>query len=258
MMELVHSSAAMPESIAPERLTRKTTSIAQMFAKRVHDTPDREAFRYPVGEQWRSMTWRQAGERVKAMAAGLTALGLHREERVGILCNTRLEWLLCDLGILSAGGATTTVYPSSTAEECAFILADSETKYVFAEDTKQLDKLRAHRAEMPELARVILVDGSVATGDADWVLTLADLEAQGAEVLAQDPQGGRRDRRRDPVDPSGDAHLHVRAPPASPRACGSCTSAGRTVATRSRPCGCGVTATCSTCGCRCRTRSARC
>ena len=135
----------MPESKAPERLTRKTTSIAQLLATRVRDTPDREAYRYPVGEQWRSMTWRQTRERVKAIAAGLLTLGLHREERVGILCNTRVEWLLADLGILSAGGATTTVYPSSTAEECAFILADSETKYAFAEDTKQLDKLRAHK-----------------------------------------------------------------------------------------------------------------
>jgi long-chain acyl-CoA synthetase len=178
----------MPESIAPERLTRKTTSIAQMFAKRVRDTPDREAFRYPVGDNWRSMTWRQAGERVKAMAAGLVSLGLHREERVGLLCNTRLEWLLIDLGILSAGGATTTVYPSSTAEECAFILADSDTKYMFAEDAKQVDKLRAHKSEMPKLGKVILIDGSPDKKDGDWVITLADLEARGAEVLAKDPK----------------------------------------------------------------------
>jgi len=169
-------------------MTRKTTSIAQMFAKRVHDTPDREAFRFPVGDNWRSMTWRQAGERVKAIAAGLVALGLHREERVGILCNTRLEWLLADLGILSAGGATTTVYPSSTAEECAFILHDSETKYVFAEDGKQVDKLRAHKAEMPTLAKVILLDGAPDKRDGDWVVTLADLEAKGAEILAKDPR----------------------------------------------------------------------
>jgi len=173
------------EATAPERLTRKTTSIAQMFAKRVHDTPDREAFRYPVGDNWRSMTWRQAGERVKAIAAGLVALGLAREERVGLLSNTRLEWLLIDLGILSAGGATTTVYPSSTAEECAFILSDSETKYIFAEDAKQLEKLRSHRAELPKLAKVILIDG---TGDGDWVMSLADLETKGAEVLAKDPR----------------------------------------------------------------------
>src|SRR5689334_18924995 len=124
----------MPESTAPERLVRKTTSIAQLFATRVKDTPDREAYRYPVGEQWRSMTWRQAGERVKAIAAGLLSLGLEREQRVGILCNTRLEWLLADLGIMAAGGATTTVYPSSTAEESAYILADSETRYAIVED----------------------------------------------------------------------------------------------------------------------------
>ncbi len=177
---------APAETTAPERLTRKTTSIAQMFAKRVHDTPDREAFRYPVGDSWRSMTWRQAGERVKAIAAGLVALGLKREERVGILANTRLEWLLTDLGILSAGGATTTVYPSSTAEECAFILADSETKYVFAEDAKQLEKLRAHKAEMPQLEKAILIDGARSDKDGDWTISLADLEAKGAEVLAKD------------------------------------------------------------------------
>ncbi len=176
----------MPESVAPERFVKKTTSIAQLFAKRVHDTPDREAFRFPVGEDWRSMTWRQSGERVKAIAAGLLALGLQREDRVGLLSNTRLEWLLIDLGILSAGGATTTVYPSSTAEECAYILHDSETSYAFAEDSKQIDKLREHKAEMPDLEKVILLDGSPDKKDGDWVLTLAELEAKGAEVLAKD------------------------------------------------------------------------
>jgi long-chain acyl-CoA synthetase len=180
----------MPNSTAPERLVRKTTSIAQLLATRVKETPEREAYRYPAGDQWRSMTWRQTGERVKAIAAGLLSLGLAREDRVGILCNTRIEWLLCDLGVLSAGGATTTVYPSSTAEECAFILADSDTRYVFAEDTKQLDKLRGHRATMPKLTKVILVDdpGKSLTGDADWVITLAQLEQRGGEQLAQNPR----------------------------------------------------------------------
>src|SRR5258706_1026947 len=170
----------MAETTASERLIRKTTSIAQLLARRVHDTPDREAYRYPVGEQWRSTTWRQAGERIKAIAAGLVSLGVHREDRVGILCNTRVEWLLCDLGILSAGGATTTVYPSSTAEECAFILADSDSKYVFAEDGKQLAKLEAHKKEIPTVQKVILVDG---TASSDWVITLSQLEQKGAELL---------------------------------------------------------------------------
>jgi len=178
----------MPESTAPERLTRKTTSISQLLARRVQETPDREAYRYPVGEAWRSMTWRQSHERVKAIAAGLLSLGLHREERVGVLCNTRVEWLLCDLGILSAGGATTTVYPSSTPEECAYILADSETRYALVEDGKQLAKLVAHRAELPKLAKVILIDGAPEAKDRAWAMTLAELEAAGAAHLAKDPR----------------------------------------------------------------------
>ena len=178
----------MPESTAPERLIRKTTSIAQLLATRVQETPEREAYRYPVGDEWRSMTWKQAHERVKAMAAGLLSLGLHREERVGILANTRVEWLLCDLGILSAGGATTTVYPSSTSDECAYILADSETKYVFIEDTTQLAKLSKHRAEIPSVKKLIMIDGSPGAPDKDWVMTLAELEAAGAALLAKDPK----------------------------------------------------------------------
>jgi long-chain acyl-CoA synthetase len=177
----------MPQS-APERLTRKTTSLAELLGRRVRDTPDREAYRYPVGEQWRSMTWRQSGERVRAIAAGLLSLGLDREDRVGILCNTRVEWLLADLGVLSAGGATTTVYPSSTPEECAYILADSATRYVFVEDDHQLVKLAKHRAELPRLTRLILIDGTPGDAHKDWVMTLAELEASGAAHLARDPR----------------------------------------------------------------------
>jgi long-chain acyl-CoA synthetase len=191
----------MPTSTAPERLVRTTTSIAQLFARRCTTTPDREAYRYPVpaagaagADQWRSMTWRQAGARVQAIAAGLLSLGLDREQRVGILANTRVEWLLADLGILSAGGATTTVYPSSTAEECAFILGDSETKYAFVEDHKQLAKLASHRAQMPTLKKCILIDtgsnGHNAQNgvSADWVISLADLERAGQALLAKTPK----------------------------------------------------------------------
>ena len=178
----------MAEAIAPERLERKTTSMAGLMQHRVKTTPDREAFRYPVAEQWRSMTWREAGQRVRAMAAGLLALDIGRQERVGIVCNTRVEWILADLGILSAGAATTTVYPSSTADECAFILADSGTKIAFAEDSSQLAKLRAHRQAMPDLRAVILMEGAIPGDNSDsWVLTLAELETRGAAWLAAHP-----------------------------------------------------------------------
>jgi long-chain acyl-CoA synthetase len=178
----------MSAPTAPEKLIRKTKSIAQLLATRVQETPDREAYRYPVGTEWRSMTWRQAGERVRAIAAGLLSLGLGREERVAIASNTRVEWLLCDLGILSAGGATTTVYPSSTAAETEHILRDSETRFAFLEDADQLAKVADERARLPRLEKAILLDGAPDATQRDWVMTLADLEGAGAAHLAKDPR----------------------------------------------------------------------
>jgi long-chain acyl-CoA synthetase len=158
----------------PEREPR---SVAALFLQRVGRTPTAEAFRHPDGGGWRSLTWRDAEARVRAIACGLRALGLQGEERCAILSSTRIEWILVDLGVLCAGGATTAIYPSSTAEECAFILADSESAYAVVEDGGQLRKLRERQSELPALRKVILLDGE--DGGDPWVTTLAAVEALG-------------------------------------------------------------------------------
>ncbi|MCM0621865.1 AMP-dependent synthetase/ligase [Nocardioides bruguierae] len=162
-------------------------NVAVQFWDRVAASPDKEAYRFPVGEAWESVTWKQAGERVGALAAGLLALGVEQTERVGIACSTRYEWILADLAIMCSGGATTTVYPSTNSEDTAFIVGDSGCKVVFAEDAEQLAKLREHRAELPELRAVVMIDGSGAPEDGEWVLTLDDLAARGTAYLADSP-----------------------------------------------------------------------
>ncbi|MGH8939607.1 MAG: AMP-dependent synthetase/ligase, partial [Actinomycetes bacterium] len=160
------------------------TSVGRMFLDRVTATPGREAYRRPAGDSWQSMTWGEAGERVAGIAAGLVALGIQPEERVAIISSTRVEWVLADFGIMCAGAATTTVYPTTNPDDVAFILADSGTRLAFAEDDAQIEKLRSHREQLPELAKVVTFDGAA---DGDWVIGLADLESLGAEQLARDP-----------------------------------------------------------------------
>jgi len=176
------------QSTAPEKLVRQTKSIPELFLRRTAELPEKEAYRYPVGDDWRSMTYRQTGERVRAIAAGFLSLGLGRQDRIGILCSTRIEWILVDFGILCAGGAATTVYPSSTADECAYILSDSGSRYCVVEDAAQLAKLRSQKAQMAGLGKVILIDGPAPAGDGDWVITLADLEQRGRDHLAKQPR----------------------------------------------------------------------
>ncbi len=165
-------------------VNQRPASMARMVLDRVAATPDREAFRYPVGDRWESLDWRRVGDRVRAIAAGLLALGIRPEDRVAIAANTRLEWILADFAILCAGAATTTVYPTTPAGDVAFILRDSGARVVFAEDDEQIAKLRAHRAELPELMKVVTFDG---TPDADWVVGLAELERLGHDHLVAHP-----------------------------------------------------------------------
>jgi long-chain acyl-CoA synthetase len=169
-------------SVTPK--STKAANLAQLFLNRVEASADKEAFRYPDKTGWTSVTWKQAAERVEALAAGLLSLGVEPEDRIGIASTTRLEWILADLAILCAGAATTTVYPSTNAEDTAYILADSDSKIVFAEDDTQLKKLTERRAELPNLAKVVLIDGAA---DDDWVITLDDLADQGAKYLAEHP-----------------------------------------------------------------------
>lgn len=159
-------------------------NVAVLFLDRVAKSPSSEAFRYPQGDAWESITWKQAGDRVEALAAGLLSLGLESEQRVGIASSTRYEWILADLAVMCAAGATTTVYPSTNAEDTAYILSDSESRFVFAEDDEQVAKLRTRKNELPHLAKVITFDGAT---DGDWVISLDDLAALGASYLAEHP-----------------------------------------------------------------------
>nr|BFE77709.1 hypothetical protein GCM10020093_003100 [Planobispora longispora] len=147
-----------------------TGSLPAMLRSRIRATPYTEAFRHPATDRWNSLTWTELGERVRALALGLRALGSDPGTRVAVLCGTRVEWILADLAILSTGAATTAVYPSNTAAECAFILSDSGSVLVVAENDAQVAKLRSVRSEIPAVKHVIVIDGEA--DEEGWVLTL--------------------------------------------------------------------------------------
>ncbi|MBT2383493.1 long-chain fatty acid--CoA ligase [Streptomyces sp. ISL-11] len=183
-------------------IENRPPSVATILLERVEETPDADAYLYPVPpasgqgpDDWAALTWRQAADRIFAIAAGLITLGVRPEERVSLASSTRVDWILSDLGVLCSGAATTTIYSSTNAEETAFILADSESRVLIAEDAEQLAKAREHRAELPGLVHVVVIDAEGAVPAEDdpegWVLSLAELERRGAEHLKAHPDAVR-------------------------------------------------------------------
>ncbi|MGH3351846.1 MAG: AMP-dependent synthetase/ligase [Nocardioides sp.] len=173
-------------------LDEMPANFAIHFLNRVKATPDAEAFRYPVvgsttesgGEEWKSLTWKEASDQASRLAAGLVSLGLELEQRVGIASTTRYEWIIADLAVMLAGGATTTVYPSTNVEDTAYILGDAECRFVFAEDDTQLAKIAEKAADLPEIVKVITFDGET---DGERVIGLDDLAKIGEKHLADHP-----------------------------------------------------------------------
>ncbi len=176
------TNPAVPDQ---SKVDSRASTVAQMVLDRVAATPDAEAYRYPVGSGWESATWRETGDRIHLLAAGLISLGVRPEERVAIAAATRYEWVLADLAIMCAGAATTTIYPTTTASEVAYITGDSGSRVVFAEDDNQIKKIREHRSELADLTTIVTFDGT--PDESDGVLALADLEARGKAHLAEHP-----------------------------------------------------------------------
>jgi long-chain acyl-CoA synthetase len=166
-------------------LPASAPTLSQQILDRGNKTPDKDAFGSPNEDgSWTMRTWRESVDEMTRLAAGLLALGLQPEDRVAIASNTRVEWILADGAVMLSGGANTTVYPSTGEDDFAYILNDSGSRFLFAEDQGQADKVLSQRDEIPGLERIILIEGA---GDNDFVISWAQLDALGRERLAADP-----------------------------------------------------------------------
>jgi long-chain acyl-CoA synthetase len=90
---------------------------------------------------WRPVSWRDADERIEAIANALLARGIRKGDAVAVLARTKLEWLLLDWAIMSIGAVVVGIYPTSSASEVRYILDHSETVLTFVEDDSQLEKV---------------------------------------------------------------------------------------------------------------------
>jgi long-chain acyl-CoA synthetase len=164
-------------------LTPRT--IPEVLFRRVEATPDAPAFLAPDGRGWKTLTWSETLARVRALACGLLAHGLPKGRCVAIASSTRVEWALADLAIGCAGGATATLYPSSTDEDTAFILGDSRAPIVFVENAALAKKVLRSRASLPELRHVVVVEAGEALPEG--AMPLAAFEALGGTWDAAHP-----------------------------------------------------------------------
>jgi long-chain acyl-CoA synthetase len=132
--------------------------------------------------------WREYGERVRRAGLGLVALGQRPEDVVSVLAENSPEWLYTDLGTMSAGGVTNGIYTTDSPRQVEYIVNDSGTRFFFAGDEEQLDKILAVRARCPQLEKIVVFDvEGLHTFKDEQVMTFDELLDLGARYDAEHP-----------------------------------------------------------------------
>jgi long-chain acyl-CoA synthetase len=135
-----------------------TDTIVGLFAHRCADLGDRTAHREKDLGLWKSYSWADYWTHAKWIGMGLRQLGLQRGEVVSILSEDRKEWAWFDLGIQCVGGIASGVYTTDSAKQLAYLVNDSDSRFLIVENEEQLDKFLTMDADMPGLKGVIVLE----------------------------------------------------------------------------------------------------
>jgi long-chain acyl-CoA synthetase len=123
------------------------------------DDPDHVIIQRLINGTWSDVTSAKVAAQVRSTALGLIAEGVQPGDRVAILSATRYEWPIIDFAILSIGAVTVPIYETSSAEQISFVLSDSGAVAAFAETDEHADKIEELKGELPELRKILRIDG---------------------------------------------------------------------------------------------------
>src|SRR4051794_25799392 len=134
-----------------------SATIADIVGLAAERYGERPAARFKRDGEWQDLSYREFAQAVSELARGLIDLGVQPGERVALLCTTRVEWSLIDFAITSAGAVVVPIYPTNSPDECAWVVGDSESRFVVVEDESQAAKIVAVRERLPTLEAVVSI-----------------------------------------------------------------------------------------------------
>jgi len=180
-------------------------SFPVLFFQQVEAQNDRVALRRKDYGIWNRLSWRQYGQKVREAAGGLLAIGLERGDKVAILGDNRPEWLICHLATMTIGCVTCGVYPTSAAEQVAYVVGHSESTVLFVENEEQVDKVLQIFSEL-SLKQVVVWDPKGLWGFShERIILFDEFMEQGKGYLEAHPES--ISGRMETIDPQDTAMM---------------------------------------------------
>ncbi len=136
----------------------KFQNIYQLFREQTAKYRGEAVFYSRKGNDWKSQNWEDFEKQVHDFACALLAGGLSKGASVAILAMNVPEWTIVDMAAIAAGGVGVGIYPTSSAEQCEYILKHSDAEFVFVDSQIQLKKILDIGARLPRLKAIICLE----------------------------------------------------------------------------------------------------
>ena len=155
-------------------------TIPQMILRAGVDRGEADAYAVRCDTRWVTTSWRAYAEEISAAARGLIALGVEQGSPVAILGANSPDWVIFDVAAMAVGAMPAGIYPTSTPDECAYVLEHSGSPVVLVQNDEQLAKILGIRDDIATLKNIVLMRGE--STDAEGVLTWDEFIEQGIGV----------------------------------------------------------------------------
>lgn len=147
------------------------------------------ALKFKKGKVWQEITWSQYAEMLEQIASAMIELGLKPGDRVALFSTTRYEWALIDSAALSMGIVIVPLYHTMTGEELEFILNNSESRMLIAENPSLYRIFRSVAKHCPTIEKVVLLDKTLDSTTSHLqerdLIAFEDFRKKGIETLPQ-------------------------------------------------------------------------
>ena len=183
-METMQDLALIMDDTVNKVIIDGCNTVSGLFWKRVTELGNKVVIREKDFGIWNEFTWGDFGDQARLAGLGLKALGLQRGDICSVASEINKEWMFADLGIIGAGGVTNGVYPTDAPDQVEYLINDSGTRFYFAEDEEQLDKVLEVRERAPTLEKTIILD-------MEGLRSLDDYQCMSFEALLELGQIGR-------------------------------------------------------------------
>jgi long-chain acyl-CoA synthetase len=161
-------------------------TLVEVYERAVRQHPKPDTLNYKSNGAWQAISADEMQKRARWIALGLYSLGVRRGDRVALLSESRVEWVLADQGCIFAGAVSVPVYPTLTPPQVGYILNDCGARTLLVSTRAKFEEVAAVIRECVAIEKVVIFEPDALSGSS--VLSLAELEERGRALETERPE----------------------------------------------------------------------